>query len=228
MMKAVECLAILTLAAVFGTAETAFAGAPGSGGRAADIDFVCIGGSADGSSCSNDAECPYGSCEVERGETRKQPFQMTATIIMDDDTGEFRGDQEEKDIHTVTVLLEFIALGRRRLLAQTYMNVKGASAAALIENMKQGVEIADLPDSDRRLDEALGIAAVRDDGILDDFLFQRADRQMENKLRRYFRTDGDFVVTKVRRIRGSANHVAGGLASIIQARLDVVITPATE
>lgn len=228
-MKTLRLALTIALALVFGTTELALAGAPGSGGRADDLDFVCEGGTSDGASCTTDDDCPHGgTCELETDGTKMHPFVMTATIIIDDDTSEWNEDEEEEDVHSVTVLLEFVARGRRRLLAQTYMNLKGIDADDFIANMKQGVEIADLPNSERRLDEALGIAAVLDDGINDDFLFQRGDRRIENKMRRYFRTDGNFVVSKTKRIRAYSDHVGGGLASVIQAKLDVVITPAEE
>lgn len=227
-MKTLQIALAITFALVLGLSEFALAGAPGSGGRIGNLDAICKGGPSHGSTCGGPADCPDGSCRIVRDGTRRRALSMTATVIIDDDTGEWNEDQEEDGIHSVTIMLEFIARGRHRCIAQTYMNVKGADAEELIANMKQGVEIADLPDSDRRLDEALGVAAVRDKGILDDFLFQRADGAMEDELRHYFKTDGDFVVTRTRGLRGYSNQEDNVLASIIKARLDVVITPAAD
>lgn len=227
-MNSIRIVLATVLSLSVGMSGVALAGAPGSGGRALNLDAVCQGGNNSGVGCTGAVDCPGGRCNIRTNGARRRPFQMTATLIIDDDTGEWNEDEAEADIHSVSILLEFITQGRRRLLAQNYMNVKGADLAELVENMKQGVEIADLPDSDRRLDEALAVAAVRDRGILDDFLFQRADGRMEDALRHYFRTDGNFVVARTRGIKGFSNQEDNPLASVVRARLDVVIAPADD
>lgn len=224
-MKTLRIVLSIALALVFGLSEIALAGAPGSGGRIENLEAFCSGGSSHGLACGGPGDCPSGSCQIRRDGSRKRPFLMIATLIIDDDTDAWEGEESGEGIHSVSILLEFVARGRRRLLAQNYVNISGEDAAALIASMKQGVEIADLPNSDRRLDEALGAAAVRDKGIIDDFLFQRADSRIEDELRHYFRTTGDFVVTRTRGLRGFSNQEDNSLATVIQARLDVVVTP---
>ncbi len=225
-MNSIRIALVIAVSLTLGLSNFARAGAPGSGNRIEDLEALCEGGTSNGLPCFADDDCHGGLCQVVTDGTLKKPIPMTVTLVVDDDTGEWNRDEEEDDIHTVSVLLEFIVDGRRRFLAQNYMNVKGEDAAALIKNMKQGVEIADLPDSDRRLDEALAVAAKKDKGIFDDFLFQRADGEMEKKLRHYFDTTGNFVVTETRWIRGFSNQRFNSLATVIQARLSVDITPA--
>ncbi len=227
-MNSIRIALVIALSLTLGLTESAFAGAPGSGGRIDELEAVCKGGASSGLRCAGSADCPGGRCQIRTVGARRRPLQFTVTVIVDDQTGEWNKDEEVNDIHTVSILLEFIAQGRRRLLAQNYMNVKGEDADALLEAMRQGVEIADLPNSDRRLDEALAIAAVRDGGILDDFLFQRPDCQMEEALQHYYRTNGNFVVVKTRRVRGASDQVDNPLASVVQARLDVIVTPAED
>ncbi|MDG2306844.1 MAG: hypothetical protein P8R42_19800 [Candidatus Binatia bacterium] len=224
-MNTIRLTLIIALSLFVGLADSALAGAPGSGGRIENLDALCQGGSSSGLSCGGGADCPGGRCQITRSGARRRPITVKATIVIDDQTGEWNEDEEEDDIHTVSIQLQFVAQGKRRIVAQNYMNVKGATAEELIANMKQGVEIADLPNSDRRLDEALAAAAVRDGGIIDDFLFQRADSRMEAAMRHYFKTTGDFVVLRTAGIKAFSNNEDNPLATVIEAKLFVAVTP---
>jgi hypothetical protein len=203
------------------------AGAPASENRLADFETFCQGGEEHGNSCASHPDCPNGRCRIRAsGGIGIRPLRFHATLIVDDDASEFDGSEELQGVVTVTAILEFIAQGRRQVLAQTYENLKGADFQAIVENLQQGVEIADLPDRDRRLDEALLNASFAENGIADDFLFQSPDGEMQEALRSRFDTDGNFVVSRVRGINKYANHGEDALASVIEVVLDVIVTPA--
>ncbi|MBM4267841.1 MAG: hypothetical protein FJ144_14725 [Deltaproteobacteria bacterium] len=217
---------VAALALGLGFALPAGAGAPGSEDRLIELDAVCRGGSQNGTMCTSHPDCPNGRCKVRSAELGIRPHRFHVTLIVDDDTSEFDGSQDVDDVVTVTAILEFVAKGRRQIVAQTYENLKGADAATIVANLQQGVEIADLPSRDRRLDETLLNASVAEAGILDDFLFQAPDGEMQAELRERFGTDGHFVAIKARKLNVHADHGADGLASVVEIVVDVIVTSA--
>ncbi len=120
----------------------------------------------------------------------------------------------------VAVSLQFIAQGRRQIRSQIYQDVDPTIGPA----------IADLANSNRNLDEALAVGALDDEGIFDDFLFQRADGLMESEFLRKWYPDWDdashsgrAVVLKVDDLRLQSRQGDHALATTIEARLLVGI-----
>lgn len=220
------------------TASVVHAGAPASATaeRTALLPRVCDAGTTGGKAgmaCTNDSQCPNGSCVVNYVTGAGASFTAWVTLMVDDDVSKFDGSQTIADVVSVTALVEVKFRGKKYLLSQTYQNLEGSDWSALVAAMQQGPFIADTGVSNRRVTESQLNSAVTMDSpttnILDDLLWQSGDSEMVSELRAIFGVTGTPVVVSTPLSLAAIDHTphgADGLASVVRMKVKVRFVPA--
>lgn len=220
------------------TVSIVHAGAPGSATAVRTTlpprvcDTATTGGHA-GMSCTEDNQCPNGSCVVDYITGAGTSFTAWVTLMVDENVSKFDGSQTIADVVSVTALVEVKFRGKKHLLSQTYQNLEGGDWSALTAAMQQGPYLADTGASGNRVTESRLNSAVTTDppttNILDDLLWQNGDSEMVSELRAIFGVTGTPVVVSTPLSLNTVDHTphgADGLASVVRMKVKVRFVPA--
>jgi hypothetical protein len=219
----------LAFATLLVATSSTYASSPVSQLREEQLPHVCKGGPRKGLACTDETQCPRGTCEINFLRGPNTTFEAEVTLIVDDNVSKFDGTEEISDIIAATVLLEIKDKGETHLLAQTYQNLEGHDFKSLTDALRAGPFLADTgsPVSNRRAAEFRLNEALTDDpfpSILDDFLFEEGDSEMADAVRALFGVTGRPIVAEVPKRAAfveRSDHVADGLASLVRLKAKI-------
>jgi uncharacterized membrane protein len=217
---------LATCLTVVASATPALAGAPQGDLREAALPHVCKGGPTPGDSCvANSATCGSGRCVVdyERGKS----WNGVLTLAVDDTASAFDVNNRSRVAITATLTLEVRAKGVTDILSKTFLNLDGATLAAVLSSLAN--DGPNLADGALTVNEDAIVSIVNSSQMMTQLLFQSGDPTIAQGLRDLLQTTGTPVITKVMRLQ-AFDHSPGATeedaATIVRAKVKgAVVNP---